>query len=452
MASISIVSSNPKFSYVIRKNPETGMIAKGIRKGTMFGWYSKEKRNTDNTDSSTKGGIQKENITNTINQYNIYFQDDVEGISFGREPDMEFEYIDTTRYNSPLILSTIMKEFFGSNLKEEPEEDIKSYNKIKITSIQINRKSVIDNLVRYFGDFKFRIEPLPHENEYYNYNNYSMEIESENCTLHELINLVYMFSYIIAVMEGIKFSIDISVIFKILKACNTLNSPYYFKYLVKSYMVHNQEDFIKIKEELNKSKDGTVYSFEPESNYWARIHSIRPHMIGDNVIVDIGCGEGNLVRTAERITRTYYAIDRDETCRNKVLRKVEKYKLDNVQVLSDVEEFFDIGETEKFTVVMSEVFEHNELSYTTGLISKLFSKDNCDKIIITTPNKDFNKYYLMSDDEKRHKDHLFEMSTREFVEYFNTIGTELGIKVRYYEVGDKVNGIPTTIMVILKRE
>ncbi len=40
MGFISITSSNPNFSKIIKKNPDSGMQAKSIAYGTAFGFYA----------------------------------------------------------------------------------------------------------------------------------------------------------------------------------------------------------------------------------------------------------------------------------------------------------------------------------------------------------------------------------------------------------------------------
>jgi hypothetical protein len=48
---MQIKSNNPNFSFIIRKNPSSGMIIEAVRKGYLFGWYTGE------------------------NTYNLYFKD-----------------------------------------------------------------------------------------------------------------------------------------------------------------------------------------------------------------------------------------------------------------------------------------------------------------------------------------------------------------------------------------
>ncbi|WP_420871913.1 hypothetical protein [Cohnella rhizosphaerae] len=58
MAIVQLKSSHPQFTFLIRKNPSTGMQLRQIRQGMAYGWYS---------DDST---------------YNVYFKDADNDISY----------------------------------------------------------------------------------------------------------------------------------------------------------------------------------------------------------------------------------------------------------------------------------------------------------------------------------------------------------------------------------
>jgi len=63
MAIIQFSSTNPEFSYVIAKNPASGMSIKSIRKGQAFAWFSNE------------------------NTYNVFFKDADNDLSYKEQVD-----------------------------------------------------------------------------------------------------------------------------------------------------------------------------------------------------------------------------------------------------------------------------------------------------------------------------------------------------------------------------
>ena len=52
-------------------------------------------------------------------------------------------------------------------------------------------------------------------------------------------------------------------------------------------------------------------------------------------------------------------------------------------------------------------------------------------MIVTTPNKDFNKFFGMKDEQLRHWDHKYELSEGEFREWAISIGGMYGFDVEF---------------------
>ena len=71
MAFLQLKSTNPDLSCMIRKNPATGLLARDLRRGTLFGYCS----------------------VNDPQTYNIFFRDAFNEISYPEYKDQEFEYI-----------------------------------------------------------------------------------------------------------------------------------------------------------------------------------------------------------------------------------------------------------------------------------------------------------------------------------------------------------------------
>jgi hypothetical protein len=79
MAIIQVRSTNPQFSYMIKKNPNSGMMLRSIRKGMAYGWYADEQT------------------------FNVYFKDADNEISYKQNEQENFEYLNVSRYNTPLF-------------------------------------------------------------------------------------------------------------------------------------------------------------------------------------------------------------------------------------------------------------------------------------------------------------------------------------------------------------
>lgn len=88
MAIVQLRSENPAFSYLIRKNPASGLTLRSVRKGIAYGWYSE------------------------ASVYHVYFKDADNEVSYKQFAEERFEYLNVSRYNTPLFPLNAINEFF----------------------------------------------------------------------------------------------------------------------------------------------------------------------------------------------------------------------------------------------------------------------------------------------------------------------------------------------------
>jgi len=426
MATLKLTSDNKDFSFVIKKNPSSGMIAKSIRKGTAFGWYSEE------------------------NTYCVAFFDGMDELSFAKKRNEEFAFIDRTRYNAPLFISVAIREFFQTALKNsDNEKDTLSKNFIEVSSVEIERFPLFQKIISCFNGFKVEALPLKQEE---NYDNYSLKISTENKTIYELLNFAYLLGYLIAICSKVEFQTEQSIIKRLVDASNLLNAPYYVKYLIKARCIHSFEDFKKVKDALNFSTENKL-DFCPDTNTNARFNWIKNKIYRDIDILDFGCGEGRFFPLSKNIaSSTYYAVDKDERARDAAKKSVVRREYDNIIILQNLSEFLQMETGRDFLVIMSEVFEHNELEKIEKILQKIMENQNCNEILLTTPNKDFNKFYFLGENELRHDDHIFEMTQNEVKNYFESLTKNTNFQCKFYELGDKVDNVCAIIGVTLTRK
>src|SRR3990167_9485229 len=118
MAFMQIGSTNPKFSFILKKNPSSGPLIRSRREGHLFGYYSND---------------------NKI--FNCFFRDSDTEISYKRFKDEEFEYVNPSRYNAPEFVLDCVMEFLEHIIKKENEFDVECYdNFLMINMINIKRK------------------------------------------------------------------------------------------------------------------------------------------------------------------------------------------------------------------------------------------------------------------------------------------------------------------------
>lgn len=434
MATLKVHSSSEAFSFVIRKNPASGMIAKPIRKGTAFGWFQNP------------------------NTYCVAFFDGMDEISFTKRQNQEFAFLDQTRYNAPLFLSTALREFFQTALrKHNAEQDLPGNSRsIEVSSIEIKRMEIFEKLIPCFSGFHIEVSPIPHERgtaeQEKRYDSYSLKVFTKTRTLHELLNLGYLLGYLIAICSSVEFQVDQGILLRLIEACNLLEVPYYVKHLIKAGCVHSMEDFQKVETTLNASKSENL-KFAPGTNSNERFLWVRNHLPRDVDILDFGCGNGRFFSLAKRIpSATYYAVDRDEGARDAAKKSVERRELENVIILDSLDSFLQLETGRPFVAVLSEVFEHNEPSYMKEVLHEFFKNPDCTKILLTTPNREFNPFYRLQEGEKRHADHVVEMSKAEAEAYFSETVLDTDFSCKMIGLGDEVNGIPSILAFAFTRK
>jgi hypothetical protein len=169
----------------------------------------------------------------------------------------------------------------------------------------------------------------------------------------------------------------------------------------------------------------------------------------DKPIIDIGCGEGDYaIPFSVKIgDNQYYAIDTDATELEKLQKKMDTKDIKNITLYNNFEEFLKTYSGEKMNVIVTEVIEHMGVDSARSLLLDAL-KLNFDKMVITTPNVEFNKHYML-EGKFRHDDHKYEMTRIEFEKFITTIMNEIDVdKVKftykYISIGDMVDDVSTT--------
>ena len=419
MAIIQLHSDNPNLSWIIEKNPATGMTLKSLRQGTLFGWFGKE--NTS---------------------YNILFRDGQDEVSYKSHPDEDFEYLNASRYNYTLFIVNAIDDFLRTAFKKRNEKDLESVytNSFFINMMNIKNKRIVDNFNNYFlNEFKIESELIVG-------NNYKIKITTKK-SIHELINYLSLFSIFNAILNDEMHFIADLLVKKYISCMNIIDAPYFIRYLFKVKCIPSKSLFEECKPILENSKrDKIELSFG--DTWLGRKDFIVKNLSFQNNILEIGCGEGRyitLIAQKLKEEKQYFAIDTNEEVLKNAQRRTENKNLENVMFYKSLEEFLDIGYTENRTeCIITEVIEHMSIEESKKLLEKAFKITSIDKFIITTPNSSFNKFYLFEDEEKRHEDHKFEFNKEDFKKFIEDCIGDLIFKAEFFDVGDKVNGISCT--------
>lgn len=429
MALIQIKSTNPNISWVIEKNPATGMILKSLRQGTLFGWFSQENNSA----------------------YNILFRDGQDEVSYKQHEDEEFEYLNVSRYNSAILIVNAIDEFFKTAFKKINAKDLPDayINSLFINMINIKNERYLNFFNEYFKEFEIVSKNIVATN-------YQITINTKK-PIHDLLNFSVLFVMFCVVSneEPIFFTEDIAK--KYLSCVNIIDAPYFVRYLFKIRFIGSPKAFLECKNILGKSsKDKIEMTFG--STWDGRKDFVMKHLSLKNNIIDLGCGEGRYITSiaGKMPDKTYIAIDTDEEILKTAQRRVENKQLENVLFYKSLDEYIDIGYSDSDTeVILSEVIEHMSEKEAENLVIQVLNLDAVKKVIITTPNSDFNINYFALDAEQklRHQDHKWEKNADEFGEFIKECVMKSGksYEVKFHGVSDAVNGVYCTSGCVLSR-
>lgn len=396
---IRITSENPDFSFLIKKNPASGVTIKAYKNGFATGHFSKD------------------------NSYDI---------TFLPEPNKTWEdngHLDYTPYYSPIgyfgLLNLIVRDLV---IKDVQENDYPCLNKIQFSYI-LSR----DNLVQTFkNNFpELNIELL---------NNGSVII-SGTSTLKSLIEKSSIFlllhvrrkdlySYndsfnekVLRILESGKRFYSYSLISKILTTFFFYDTFKNYKERIENLIEQNCNLEIKFLQSLRKDKIASL-ARETEQPHW----------------IDIGAGEGDYSFIADIINGIYTCVDRDPECRQSLRDK----GLNPYKSIKEVDIKYNT------CILLTEVIEHSSLTDSKKLLTDLILNNNIKSIIITVPNCEFNKYYNIPEGEFRHYDHNWEPTKEQFINLIESLKQDFNAE--YFNIGTEINNVSPTIGVYLKRK
>jgi 3' terminal RNA ribose 2'-O-methyltransferase Hen1 len=174
-------------------------------------------------------------------------------------------------------------------------------------------------------------------------------------------------------------------------------------------------------------------------------------------VLDLGCGEGNLLRKLLRETRiekivgvdvSSQALDRAQ--RNLMLDSLPDRQRDRLELLHGSLVYRDARFIGFDAALLIEVIEHLDPPRLNTAERVVFEHSRPRRVIITTPNAEYNATWPSLPAGKfRHGDHRFEWSRAEFQEWAVRTAAIYGYKVEFHPVGPESDalGSPTQMAV-----
>ena len=174
-------------------------------------------------------------------------------------------------------------------------------------------------------------------------------------------------------------------------------------------------------------------------------------------VIDLGCGEGNLLRVLakdnffEQITGIDVSYRSLETAQKRLDQLLLGSKQrERIQLMQGALTYRDRRFNSYEGATLIEVIEHLDLPRLAALERTVFEFARPKVAIVTTPNVEYNvKFPALANGSLRHKDHRFEWTRQEFQTWANRVGQAFGYNVRFEGIGSNnpIIGSPTQMAI-----
>ncbi|TNM59954.1 3' terminal RNA ribose 2'-O-methyltransferase Hen1 [Streptomyces sp. NP160] len=179
-------------------------------------------------------------------------------------------------------------------------------------------------------------------------------------------------------------------------------------------------------------------------------------------VVDLGCGEGGLVRELLRDPRFTRVVGADVSAREleRAARRIGTDRLPDtvaarLELLQTSATYRDDRLAGVDAVTLVEVVEHLDPPRLPALERSVFAHARPRTVVVTTPNAEHNvRYPALAAGDFRHPDHRFEWTRAEFAAWASEVAERRGYAVVVEPVGqdDDEVGPPTQMAVFTRRD
>jgi 3' terminal RNA ribose 2'-O-methyltransferase Hen1 len=183
---------------------------------------------------------------------------------------------------------------------------------------------------------------------------------------------------------------------------------------------------------------------------------------GARKVVDLGCGEGALLRELVKDPAFIEVLGVDvstkalDTAEQRLhLDRLSDRARERITLRQSALTYADASLTGFDAAVLMEVVEHVEPERLPALEHTVFAAARPTTVLVTTPNAEYNALFeTLSANTFRHTDHRFEWTRKEFRDWSGGVAGRNGYDVRHLPIGpeDPALGSPTQLAVFTRKD
>lgn len=206
---------------------------------------------------------------------------------------------------------------------------------------------------------------------------------------------------------------------------------------------------------------------EPEVERKISLHDVRLDRVAELVaglhpqsVVDLGCGEGKLIRRLLRNTKIPKLLGMDVSSRaleiaHERLERLPPFQRNKrVEIILGSLVYRDSRLQGHDVATLVEVIEHLDTDRLDAMEEVVFAAAAPRHVFVTTPNREYNVLFEgMKPGTLRHRDHRFEWTRAEFQQWAERVASEHGYDVAYEGLGEEnpEHGPPSQMAVFTRK-
>jgi 3' terminal RNA ribose 2'-O-methyltransferase Hen1 len=404
--------------------------------------------------------------------------DPVELVRGGRQLE---DYVNDRPYVASSYLTVAMGRIFGTalagNCQRRPEL-VAAKLPLAIAVEVVRARGGADTLRRLFEPLGYRVgaTQIPLDDQFPEWGDsryFRLTLEAE-VTVHDALSHLYV---LLPVLDDEKhYYVGDAEVEKLLRHGESWLAGHPERHLiVQRYLKHRPSLVDEALARLLDQESASVEAAESQTERAAlaekdlerpmTLHTERLSLVAARLkalqaktVLDLGCGEGKLLRRLladrwfERIAGMDVSHRSLEIAASRLrLERMPERQRKRIELMQGSLLYRDKRLSGFDAAALVEVIEHLDRPRLAAMERVLFEFARPRHVLVTTPNREYNALFpTLAPGKLRHGDHRFEWTRAEFAEWARTTGARFGYQVTFEPVGpvDERHGAPSQMAVL----